>query len=194
MPSGRSIAAFAVKFLVIYGALAASGPLCGPAYALFCRESGNFMFDAVDARNYVHIRAAVPPDAMKDTTLCFHVSPGQTRQVTVSSWVMGFQPISLLIGLVLATPVSARRRLWGLFLGLAMLHAFVLARLATFTILGPVVVSDTSWMNAVRASVIDFIAGYAVSCFVPVLIWVAVTIRREDVRRFVGPTVKKVAA
>jgi hypothetical protein len=195
MPSSRSIAAFAVKFLVIYGALAASWPLCRPAYAFFLRESGKVLFNAVGARNHVHIRAATVPDGMNDTVLSVRVTAaGKALKITISSWLIGFQPTSLLIALVVATPVSMRRRVWALFAGLVMVHAFVLARLTTFVILAPVVLPDTFWTKALRWSVFDFIHGPAVSCFVPVLIWLAVTMRREDARRLGGSTQKKVTA
>jgi len=195
MPSGRSIAAFAVKLLVIYGALAASWPLCGPAYAFFLRESGNVLFEAVGARDHGRIRPYTSPDGMNDTVLWVRVpADGLAVEVTVSSWLIGFQPTSLLIGLVVATPVSTRRRLWALFAGLVMVHAFALGRLATFVILAPVVLPDTFWAQALGWFVIYFIDSPAVSCFVPVLIWVAVTMRREDARRFAGSTPKKVTA
>ena len=201
MPSGRSIAAFAVKFLVIYGALAASWPLCEWAYAFFVRESGKVLFDAVGARGHVNILAAASPDGMKDTVLSVRVgTAGHALQIRVSSWLIGFQPTSLLIGLVLATPVSARRRVWALFAGLVMVHAFMLARLMTFMILvdsgvmAPLVLPDTFWTKALWWSVFDFLHGPSVSCFVPVLIWIAVTMRREDARRLVGSTPKKVTA
>jgi hypothetical protein len=77
-----------------------------------------------------------------------------------------------------------------------MVHTFVLARLATFVILAPppLVAGDTFWTKALRWPVVNFIYGHAVSCFVPVLIWAAVTMRREDGRRLAGSTQKKVTA
>jgi hypothetical protein len=194
MPSGRSIAAFAVKFLVIYGALAASWPLCRPAYSFFLRESGNVLFEAVGARDHVRIRPATSPHGMYDTVLSIRVAAGERLPITISSWLIGFQPTSVLIGLVVATLVSLRRWVWALFAGLVMVHAFVLARLTTFVILAPVVLPDTFWTKALSLSVVDFVHGAAGSCFAPVLIWLAVTMRREDARRLVGSTQKKVTA
>jgi hypothetical protein len=75
-----------------------------------------------------------------------------------------------------------------------MVHAFVLARVGTFMILGAVVLPDTFWTKALGWSVFDLIHGPAVSCFVPVLIWIAMTMRRGDARRLVGSTQKKVTA
>jgi len=193
------MAAFAVKFLVIYGALAASWPFCGAAYVFFLRESGNVLFEAVGARDKVRIRPATAPDGTNDNVLSIqHIAtPGQgfkTRSAPFSSWVIGFQTTSLLIGLVLATPVSMRRRVWALFAGLVLVHAFVLARLATFVIFTPFVLPDTFWIKAFRWSVFDFFHGRAGSWLVPILIWIVVTMRQEDVRRLVGSTQKKAAA
>jgi len=194
MPSVRSIATFAVKFLVIYGALTASWPLCKPAYAFFLRESGQALIEAIGAGNRMRIRAATTPDGLTDTAIFVRDADGRAGQTEISSRMAGFQPTSLLIGLVVATPVSARRRLWALFAGLVMLHAFVLARLAMCIIFAPVVRPDAFWTNVFRWSVFDFIHGHAGASFVPVLIWVAVTMRREDARRLVGSTPKKVTA
>ena len=47
-------------------------------------------------------------------------------------------------------PVGARRRVRALFAGLVIVHAFVLARLATSVILGPVLLPVTFWTNAFR--------------------------------------------
>ena len=193
MPSGRSIAAFAVKFLVIYGALAASWPLCRPAYAFLLRESGKVLFEAVGPRDHVHIRAYTSPDGMTDTALFVRdAAAGQGIRAETSSWQIGFQPTSVLVGLVLATPVSMRRRVWALFAGLVIVHAFVLARLGTIVILTPLVLPDTFWMQAFWCSVTNFVLSYPLSCFVPVLIWVAVTMRREDARPClrVGPSLR----
>ena len=191
MPSGRSIAAFAVKFLVIYGALAASWPLSGRAYAFFLRESGKVLFEAVGARNHAHIRAPTTPDGIHDIVLFVRDNAaGQAVEDIVSSWQIGFQPTSVFVGLVVATPVSMRRRIWALFAGLVMVHAFVLTRLGTCMILGPVVLPGTYWTNALLFSVSYFLYGYGVSCFAPVLIWLAVTVRREDVRRLLPSSVK----
>jgi len=194
MPSGRSIAEFVVKFLVIYGALAASWPLCGSAYASFLRESGKVLFEAVGPHDHIRIRPATPSEDLKDTVLAVRVAndkeTGQItfKQITISSWMFGFQSTSILIGLVAATPVSKRRRVWALFAGLVIIHAFVLARLATFVILWPFVRPDTFWTKALRWSELGFVHGQAVSCFMPVLIWIAVTLRREDARRLLAPT------
>ncbi len=195
MPSGRSIAAFVVKFLLIYGALAASWPLCGPAYAFFLRESGKVLFEAVGARNHAHIRAPTTPDGIHDIVLFVRDNAaGQAVEDIVSSWQIGFQPTSVFVGLVVATPVSMRRRIWALFAGLVMVHAFVLTRLGTILILTPLVRPRTFWMQTFLYFVINFVLSYPLSCFVPVLIWIAVTVRREDARRFVGSTPKRVTA
>lgn len=193
MSSGRSIAAFAVKFLVIYGALAASWPVCRPGYAFFLRESGNILFEAVGPHDHVRIGAYTSPDGMNDTALFIRNAAAELAvQITMSSWLIGFQPTSVLVGLVLATPVNMRRRIWALFSGLVMVHAFVLTRLATFVIFAPLVLPDTFWVQAFWCSVDNFIHSYAVSCFAPVLIWIAVTMRREDARRLVPSSVKDV--
>lgn len=190
MPSGSSIATFAVKFLVVYGALAASWPFCGWTNAFFLRGSGKLLFEAIGVHDHVRISAAAPPEGMNDTVLSVRLSANESKalQITVSSWRISFLPTSLLIGLVVATPVGASRRVWALIVGLAIVHAFVLARLLTYVLLvdnglmAPLVRPDTFWNEALRWFVFDFIHGHAVSCFVPVLIWITVTVRREDVR------------
>ncbi len=187
MPSLRPITAFAVKFLVIYAVLGASWPVCGHAYAFFLRESGEVLLGAFGAHKNVRMRAAAPPDGINDTVLLIGVrGPEHGIKITISSWLIGFQPTSLLLALVVATPVSARRRSRALFAGLLIVHTFVLARLVTFVIPMPIVLPDTLWAKALRWSIFDFIHGHGVSCVVPVLIWLAVTMRQEDIRRLVA--------
>jgi hypothetical protein len=196
MPSGRSIAAFAVKFLVVHGALAASWPLCGPAYAFFLCESGNILFEAVGARDYVRIRAAAAPDDEMDDTFIL-VRQGTSTNWTstkVSSWHLGFLSTSLLVALTLATPLGWRRRVWASVGGVVVLHAFVLVRLSVNVLAARIHTGDTFWGRVWLVNVTNIGVGYPVSCFVPVLIWIAVTMRREDARRFVGSTQKKVTA
>jgi hypothetical protein len=193
MPSGRSIAAFAVKFLFIYGTLAASWPLCGRAYAFFLRESGMVLFEAVGPHDHVRILADTAPDGTTDTALFVRdAAAGQGMRAETSSWQIGFQPTSVLVALVLATPVSMRRRVWALLAGLVMVHAFVLTRLGTIVILTPLVLPHTFWMQAFRFSATNFVLSYPLSCFAPVLIWIAVTMRREDARPClrVGPSLR----
>ncbi|MFH1110930.1 MAG: hypothetical protein V1790_17285 [Planctomycetota bacterium] len=201
MASGRSIAAFAVKFLVIYGALAASWPLCGEAYAFFLRESGNLLFEAVGADHHVRIRPATPPyDEMKDTLLLLRQSASTNWTWTkISSWEVGFLSMSMLVGLTLGTPLGWYRRVWAFVGGMVVLHAFVLVRLSVVVVAGAIPqvgydMRDPFGARVLGMIVTNFTVNPAVSCFVPVLIWLAVTMRREDAWRLVASTQKKVTA
>lgn len=190
MPSARSIIAFALKFLVIYGALALSWPLCRPAYTVILRESNKVMFEMVGAGDHMRMRATMSPDLRNDTLYFVHNPNGQWVEFALSSWLIGFQPMSLFIGLVVATPVNMWRRVFALFVGLVILYAFVFARLSMFAILWPFILPGTFWTKALQWSVLGFVYGLALSCFIPVLIWIAVTIRWEDARQFFASTPK----
>jgi len=198
----KTIAAFAVKFFVLFGVLVASWPLCGPAYAAFLRESGKVMFEAMGVRSdRAHLGPIIPPRGIEDTVLSIRIAETGQPQARArggsfrfSSLRVGFQPTVLLVALVFATPVEVRRRAWALLAGLIIVHVSVLARLAAYFILAPEAPRGTFWTKALGWCVFDLLWGFPVPWLVPVVIWVAVTMRSEDVLHLVASPRKKLAA
>jgi hypothetical protein len=185
MGLGKPVAAFAVKFLVLYGLLAASWPLVGGVYAYFFRQSGETFLEVVGIGKDVRIRPAAEPKGLNDVVFFTRGTTGEQRQRALSSWLMGFHPTAMVVALVLATPVSAQRRFRALCAGFIIIHSFVLLRIAVFAMLSGVTAANTTFMETAMWIAFMFVHGHGVSLIVPVLVWLAVTIRREDVRCFV---------
>ena len=92
-----------------------------------------------------------------------------------------------LAGLILATPIPWPRRGRAFFWGMILLHAFVALRLATLIIYGftldtpgPLALPDAFWGRTLRAVILTFSVGQGLSYIVPILIWMLVSLRRED--------------
>ena len=109
------------------------------------------------------------------------------------SRLTAYLPTIKLIALVLATPVAWSRRWTALFWGLILVHAFIAARVGVrllhtyaqpvpcqFLLLSPFWLAKLNGLNShlVLSTMPVFMA--------PVLIWVLVTLRRDDIRRVIG--------
>jgi len=94
----------------------------------------------------------------------------------------GFLPTALLLALILATPISLRRRGWALFLGFLCMHFLILLSL-NFII----------WNESMEISLVNLSPFWKhisngfrdalvtqFSAAIPVLVWIFVTLRRED--------------
>jgi hypothetical protein len=109
---------------------------------------------------------------------------GLAKGSEIPSRSIGWVPTALTIALVLATPISWKRRLLALVGGLVLIHLFILLTLQSWI-----------WNNAPDVSLVKLSAfwqrvlgelNYAlmnqlgVSFTVPVVIWILVTFRRQD--------------
>ena len=100
---------------------------------------------------------------------------------------MAYLSTAVLTGLILATPIPWSRRGPALFWGIILLHAFVALRLATLIIFGfaldtpgPLALPDAFWGRTLRAVIVTFSVGQGLSYIFPILIWMLVSLRRED--------------
>jgi hypothetical protein len=88
------------------------------------------------------------------------------------------------MALILATPVSWRQRGWALFWGLLLIHLFILFSLqvAIWEEYPALSLTDFSpfWKSVVDALNYTLITQLGASFSVPILIWILVAIRREN--------------
>jgi len=107
----------------------------------------------------------------------------------------GWQPVALLLALILATPVSWRRRGWAVFWGLLGYHCFLLLSL-DFVIWAESaeisLVTLTPFWKFFANEFKDMITGQT-SLAVPVVIWMLIIFRRED-RGMIFPAKLQTAA
>ena len=111
-------------------------------------------------------------------------------QVSVHSGQLGYAPTTLLIALVVATPIRWKRRGWALVCGFGLVQVFVLLRIwlllthafsqqIPFRLYepGPFWRAVLDWLYEM------VIVSPTCTFLVPALIWVLATIRREDLAR-----------
>jgi hypothetical protein len=109
---------------------------------------------------------------------------GRVEMVDLDTRSIGWVPTALTVALILATPVSWRRRGRALLWGLLLIHCFILFSLQTWiwdespdlslTTLSPF------WKTVADDLEYTLVTQLGASFSVPVLIWILVTYRRED--------------
>ncbi len=180
---------FVVRLLLFYGLLIAPWPGLRDAYAAFFRACGNQLFSSFGSQGVVRFQPPSKPNTAWDTEVLL-----KSRQQG-SSWLMGYQsrhsgylPTVGLIALALASPITWRRRWQVLVWGLIFVNVFIALRVAVslvyqFRHVGLYVFRPlydraiTVIYEAVSVSILT-------SCVVPVLIWILVCFRREDLEPF----------
>lgn len=191
-PPARRIAGFGLRFLLVYGALVAAWPLLAhvhrPAYCAL----GNVLFGGGEASARFR-----PLDGAQDLDIEVRLTkrgpPLVSAVMKNDSRLVAYMPLVSLVALVLASPISWRRRRRALWLGLALVTAFVAVRMSLpirrdFSRPDALQVHHPGalgrWLLDVsERALLDAPASFFV---VPVLIWILVALRRED-RELVAP-------
>jgi hypothetical protein len=133
--------------------------------------------DAHDTRIVIVNRALMRPDGS-----------GPVRNLDLDSFDFTWRPGSLLLALILASPVSWSRRAWALVLGGVWLQAFLLS------VLGFAIWEESTEVALVTLSpfwkqaddnIMHLLVGQ-LNIAAPFLIWLVVTFRRQDFREFLS--------
>ncbi len=136
---------------------------------------------------------AQPPPAAPDRVMidAFRRRGGDISRILINGRRTGYSPLAILLALVLATPISRWRRLRALVIGGLLVNAFVVLRVVALALLAqasflnshagpdPGFLASDGWISCVKAVSQMLIAGW-VGTLVPVMIWLAVCIRIED--------------
>ncbi len=187
MSPSRRIAGFVCRLVLVYAVLAVPWPGIRAVYtALYC-AGGNALFGRSIPGGSVYFHPLLPATASHDTHIHFvNLRTGATVNLTTDCRRPAYLPTAFLVSLVLAAPIPWRRRLWALLWGMILLnvflacyqlvfvlHAFIPPRLSLF-------VPSPPWATVLE-EVHKAAEGDVVTWFiVPALIWVLVTLRRED--------------
>jgi hypothetical protein len=157
MPPSRTVLKIFLYLAVWEAVLLGPWPGLEPGYAWGFRKFGNAVFyrfwvwsdgkvrflDAANIRPQDLPPGVTPPKAEgeRDTLMVL-----ENRRVPIeiysagflrtSSRLVGYWPTAVFLGWVLATPTSWRRRLWALFWGMLLVHAFIAFRLSLTLALG----------------------------------------------------------
>lgn len=185
---------FAGWWLLIYGLLIAPWPGAKPLYASYFRSLGRMIFADNGGQRRLDFQPLNDPEHRWppnfDTAIILANrdlqanGQGKRFMLTVDAWQMGWTPTAFLVALVLASPVPWRRRRWALLWGLLAIHAFVLMTLGIFiwnestrlywVTLTPFWKGIANWLESVA------LAPVGPSFFAAALIWMLVTLRRQD--------------
>jgi hypothetical protein len=196
------IAGALARFALAYGLLMAPWPGWVETYGKLYSSAAAFLFDSTDPNRSVRIRHFVPERGSaaetwsQDTSVILQIRGARVglREVPLfstgrSSRYTGYAPTALAIALVLATPVSWRRRGWALPWAVLLASGFSALMLAIWIhgwFYGQECASlaQFSAQYASRAkivaSVLEMSMDMAPYYIAPVFIWTLVSLRRKD--------------
>lgn len=153
-------------------------------------QSGIFGSDAL-----IRVYAGFDEDAERDINIVAgNKSTGAgTDKIRTSSRHLGYMPAVVLIALILATPIPWTRKLWAVLWGLLWVHLFVLLRFALLVVM--IFHGDNPyslfhwpppWDTVLDEGTNILTVVPATEYVVPLILWMAVTFRREDLEPLLG--------
>ncbi len=184
----RLIAWFFLRLIALYVLLLLPWPGLEEAYAQAFRKCGTVLLGDFGSNGSVWLVEGPESDTTHDTDL--FVQNRKTRAglgLGVSSRYFGYLPMAFLTSLIVATPLSVRRRARALLWGLIVVHGVAVLQLILVATYGfslgrpPVMYELSDFWGRTLAAVVQVIQ---VSPFtwlvVPLFIWIVVTFRRGD--------------
>lgn len=186
----RPLAGFVIHLLMIYGAFCIPWPGLRQGYAALYRGAANGLFGSFGSAGIVRFQPARAVQGRLDSEIVVRKRGCPTFATTQhDSIATGYLPTVETIALVLATPIPWRRRWKALLYGVLLANGFVALRvyvtlLHWFSVEQPwALYTPNPFGKKVLASVFEFIAVAPPCTFLmPVLIWILVTFRRDDIR------------
>ena len=189
--SAKTAIKFFCIFVLVYGLLMTLWPVLGTTYSKFFRAGAAFLFESFGSKGTVSFEPL--SDSHYDIRAVFYnrdlVGPNSkplAGRGRLSSFCVGYIYVVFIAALVLATPISLRRKAWALFWAMILIHVFLALRLAIwllyhFTneplclfVLSPF--CKRLLFVVVRGLNPSITFGLIVSTF----IWILVSFRRED--------------
>jgi hypothetical protein len=197
-----SIAGFTARFALAYGLLMAPWPGWVEAYGEIYCSAARFLFDSTNPDRNIQIRHFVPQpgtraaEAIQDTAVRLEIRGARIGLQEVppfgtarSSRYTGYVPTAFAIALVVATPISWRRRAWSLGWAVLLASGFSALMLAIW-IQGWFYWQECIWLASFSAryasrarmigSLMETTTWVGPYYIAPVFIWVLVTFRRAD--------------
>jgi hypothetical protein len=193
MPLRRLILGFLIRFVVVFGFLILPWPGWNEFYGQGFRALGNAVFAREDERWILHFEAHRQTRGFSATDTRITVgnrhlvdssSKGVITFLELNTRSVGWLPTALTIALIVATPVTWRRRWWALLWGVLLIQAFILFSVAVYiwnesTTVSLVTVSPL-WKQIADALEYTLVFQMGASFSIPVLVWIAVLFRRRD--------------
>jgi hypothetical protein len=187
----KIMAAFCFRFLLLFGLALVPWPGLPVVCNGYFRTVVHLAFDSKTGPRSLELE---PHDA-HDTRIVIinrklmqSDGSGPVRNLDLDSFDFTWRPVSLLLALILASPVSWPRRAWALVAGGVCLQAFLLF------VLGLAIWEESTEVALVTLSpfwkhaadnIMHLLVGQ-LNIAAPFLIWLVVTFRQEDFRGFLG--------
>lgn len=187
----RPCAFFFTKLMLVYVLLWVAWSILGGVYGGVYRASANVMFAQFNERARAAFSRQQDTNDRRDTRLTMtNVVTGARKQVSISTFEAGYQPIAILTALALASPINWARRLRVLLAGSVLVHIYAMASLNVLLsnklLLDPLlrVASPSPWDHAVSSILLGTLAGWPMTCFfLPVVICLLLGFRGSDWNR-----------
>jgi hypothetical protein len=192
--SHRLLAGFLGRFALVYALLVAPWPGFNAVYGKYFRAMGQAVFARDGGRRLVRFEP-VPAElrhvldtriALADRDLLDRNGAGPVRYLEMDTRGIGWVPTALAMALIVATPVPWSRRGWALLWGWFVVHAFLLFSTAVYiwnaSFQLSLLPSSPFWQQVTDGLVETLVTQMGASFVVPVLIWIVVTLRRQDMR------------
>jgi hypothetical protein len=209
MPFRSLILGFLIRFVVVFGLLIFPSPTWNKLYGRGFRAVGNAVFARDDEKCVLYFEGHRQSQGFSavDTRIMIgnrHLvdsnGKGLGALLVLNTRSVGWLPTALTVALIVATPVPWRRRCWALLWGMLLIHSFVLFSVAVYiwnesTTVSLVTLSPF-WKEIADALEYTLVTQMGISFSIPVLIWIAVLFRRQDVKTFVltQPSRRRVVA
>jgi len=188
----KGVIRFFCLFLLFYGLLIAPWPGLPAAYTKSYRAAAGFLFKSFGSKGVVRFHQQTD-DKSKIKILFYRrdrVYPdGQMiplGSIGHSSRLGGYIPTAFTFALIMATPISWRRRGRALFWGMILIHVFLVSKLAIWVLYGfnheqiSLLVLSPFWKRVLSLTVNVFLRNLTFRLIVSFFIWILVTFRRKD--------------
>lgn len=193
----RPLLRFALIFVWVYALLLVPWPGLREGYGDAFRALGNLCLGTLGEDSEFDWRPFGTDgefDSQTEVLISRPVAmPGVQRNLIINHHRKGYLPMAMLIAMVLATPMSLSRRLRCLALGVLLINVFVgfriLAKLTLWSC------QKNEWAlfeiapssrKALRFLVEGVYRRFLGTFFAPVFLWLALCVRQQQLRRFLG--------
>ncbi|MFA5239320.1 MAG: hypothetical protein WC476_06385 [Phycisphaerae bacterium] len=200
--STKHIIVFFCAFVLIYVPLMVPWPglALAAVYSKFYRTAAAFLFEPLAPEGAVRFQPL--SDVENDIRIIFYTRdqtgrPGKmlpVGHIDHNSRREGYIYVAFLTALILAGPISWRRKGWALLLGMILIHAFIIFKLAIWIAYGlnkeplSLLALTPFWKKALLLAIQVFAGNLTFGLVVSVFIWFLVSFRRQDWLKVLPPS------
>ena len=201
----KTILRFLFIFSLVYAVLIIPQTNLGKTYAKFIRSEGTALFGSFGNKGIVRFEANLEKKnkweyrnklfLLNRQHLEKAQKSGSEYQMAkvYSSWYYNYLFVALLIALIAATPMTMKRKMWAILVGLLLIHVYINFGLFIMLVFK---FNSHPYLEVVNLSnfwegVIDFIypivmVNPGTGIFISVIIWLVVSFRKNDLADLVN--------